>query len=85
MKTERIARPLNRREYIFDVITELNKNNTEYHLIFKRILWYFPLKFESESYVDMIYNQIMPDYLEGLLLEADVNKLTQNDNKLMVN
>ncbi len=68
-KKEKAARPLNRCEYIFDVITELTKLNNEFYLIFKRILWYFPLKLEIvDGYIDMIFNQILPDYVEGLVV-----------------
>jgi hypothetical protein len=67
---EKAARPLNRCEYIFDVITELTKLNNEFYLIFKRILWYFPLKLELESYIDMMFNQILPDYVEGLVVQT---------------
>jgi myosin XV len=73
---EKAARPLNRCEYIFDVITELTKLNNEFYLIFKRILWYFPLRLESDPYIDMMYNQILPDYVEGLVV------VTNSNNKL---
>ena len=82
-KTDKAARPLNRCEYLFDVITELNKLDNEFYLIFKRVLWYFPLRLEIDSSVDMIemmYNQILPDYIEGLVLVTDENKLTLNLN-----
>jgi hypothetical protein len=81
---ERTARPLNRREYLFDIITELTKLNNEFHLIYKRVLWYTPLRFDSEFYVDMVYNQILPDYVDGLLLQFDLASLIQDNNKLMV-
>lgn len=77
---EKAARPLNRSEYIFDIITELTKLNNEFYLIFKRILWYFPLKFDCESYIDMMFNQILPDYVEGLVIVTDMNKLSNDLN-----
>jgi len=47
----------------------LTKLNNEFYLIFKRILWYFPLKFDLvDGYIDMIFNQILPDYVEGLVV-----------------
>ena len=81
---EKTARPLNRREYVFDIITELTKLKNEFYLIFKRILWNFPLKFDSKLYIDMIYNQVMPDFIDGLLIETDNDKLTQESNKMTV-
>ena len=39
-----------------------------FYLIFCRSVWYFPLRLESPLYVEVVFNQIAPDYLEGLLL-----------------
>ncbi|KAF0289480.1 Unconventional myosin-XV [Amphibalanus amphitrite] len=39
-----------------------------FYLIFCRSVWYFPLRLESHLYVEVVFNQIAPDYLEGLLL-----------------
>lgn len=71
---------MNRCEYIFDVITELTKLNNEFYLIFKRILWHFPLRLESDGYIDMMYNQILPDYAEGLVVITHMKKLNSNQN-----
>lgn len=60
--------PLNRDEYILDITTELIKNHQQYFLIFCRSIWHFPLRLESKLYIEVIFNQIAPDYLEGLLL-----------------
>ena len=79
-QTEKAARPLNRCEYIFDVITELTKLNNEFYLIFKRILWYYPLRLESDGYIDMMYNQILPDYAEGLVVVTNSSKLGNHLN-----
>ena len=80
VEAEKAARPLNRCEYIFDVITELTKLNNEFYLIFKRILWYFPLKLEFDGYIDMVFNQILPDYVEGLVVVTNGNKLAPHVN-----
>jgi len=60
--------PLQREEYILDVTTELQKNQQVYYLIFCRSVWFFPMRLESDVYVEVVFNQIAPDYLEGLLL-----------------
>lgn len=60
--------PLNRDEYILDVTTELIKNHQQYFLIFCRSIWYYPLRLDSKLYIEVIFNQIAPDYLEGLFL-----------------
>lgn len=60
--------PLNRDEYILDITTELIKNHQQYFLIFCRSIWHYPLRLESKLYIEVTFNQIAPDYLEGLLL-----------------
>jgi myosin XV len=82
VEAEKAARPLNRGEYIFDIITELTKLNNEFYLIFKRVLWFFPLRYEPDSYIDMMYNQILPDYIEGLMITSDKNEQCLSDHHL---
>ncbi|KAE8738383.1 hypothetical protein FOCC_FOCC016138 [Frankliniella occidentalis] len=60
--------PLAREEYILDVTTELHKNGQIFYLIFCRSVWHFPLRLDSHLYIEVVFNQIAPDYLEGLLL-----------------
>ncbi|XP_069501807.1 unconventional myosin-XV isoform X2 [Ambystoma mexicanum] len=60
------VRPLNRREYILDVATEMEQVDGNYMFWFRRVIWAQPLKFESELFVTMHYNQVLPDYLKGL-------------------
>lgn len=60
--------PLNRDEYILDITTELIKNHQQYFLIFCRSIWHYPLRMDSQLYIEVIFNQIAPDYLEGLFL-----------------
>lgn len=60
--------PLSRDEYILDITTELIKNHQQYFLIFCRSSWLYPLRLDSKLYIEVIFNQIAPDYLEGLLL-----------------
>ena len=73
VESEKKARPLNRSEYISDITTELNKLNLDFYLIFKRVLWFYPLKFERDAYIDMMYNQILPDFREGFIVETESN------------
>ncbi|XP_039291022.1 unconventional myosin-XV [Nilaparvata lugens] len=69
--------PLAREEYILDVTTELHKNNQIFYLIFCRSVWHFPLRLDSQLYIQVLFNQIAPDYLEGLLLVMPNEQLTQ--------
>lgn len=80
VELEKKARPLSRSEYIFDVTTELNKLNYDFYLIFKRVLWFFPIRTEFDNYVDMMFNQILPDYNEGLIVDIDsTSNITVNN------
>ena len=40
VEADKAARPLNRCEYLFDVVAELSKLANDFYLIFKRVLWY---------------------------------------------
>lgn len=60
--------PLNRDEYILDVTTELLKNGQHFYLIFCRSVWFYPLRLDSHLYIEVVFNQVAPDYLEGLLI-----------------
>ncbi|XP_013793524.1 unconventional myosin-XV-like, partial [Limulus polyphemus] len=70
--------PLNREEYILDVTTELLKSGQVFYLIFCRSVWYYPLRLDSQLYIEVIFNQVAPDYLEGLLLIMPGEKLTDD-------
>ncbi|XP_017773416.1 PREDICTED: unconventional myosin-XV [Nicrophorus vespilloides] len=61
--------PLAADEYILDVTTELHKAAQPFYLIFCRSVWYHSLKHDaSPLYTEVLFNQVAPDYLEGLLL-----------------
>ncbi|CAL4069630.1 unnamed protein product [Meganyctiphanes norvegica] len=70
--------PLAREEYILDVTTELVKNQQVFYLIFCRSVWYYPLRLDNPLYIEVVFNQIAPDYLEGLLLVTPGEQLNQD-------
>ncbi|KAF2892985.1 hypothetical protein ILUMI_13189 [Ignelater luminosus] len=68
--------PLAADEYILDVTTELHKAAQPFYLIFCRSVWYHPLKHDaSPLYTEVLFNQVAPDYLEGLLLKLGTPNL----------
>ncbi|KAK0170257.1 hypothetical protein PV328_010838 [Microctonus aethiopoides] len=69
--------PLARDEYVLDVTTELHKNHQVFYLIFCRSVWYYPLRLDTALYIEVVFNQIAPDYLEGLLLVIPGEHLPQ--------
>ena len=71
--------PLNRKEYIFDITTELENQQKDYYLLFQRTSWIFPLHLEQRNpmCVDVLYHQCVPDYLEGFMVSVPNNMLPQ--------
>ena len=50
------------------VVSELQRDSAIYYLIFCRSVWDYPLRLDNPLYTEVVFNQIAPDYLEGLLL-----------------
>jgi len=46
-------------------------------LISSRSVWYYPLRLDAALYIEVVFNQIAPDYLEGLLLVLPGEHLPQ--------
>lgn len=42
-----------------------------------RSVWYYPLRLDAALYIEVVFNQIAPDYLEGLLLVLPGEHLPQ--------
>ncbi|XP_073722285.1 unconventional myosin-XV [Misgurnus anguillicaudatus] len=70
------VRPLNKREYILDIATEAEQIDSNYSFWFRRVIWAHPLKFDNELCVTMHYNQVLPDYLKGLLNVVPQGKIS---------
>ena len=48
-----------------------------YYLIFCRSVWHYPMRLDNSLYIEIVFNQIAPDYLEGLLLVMPVEQISQ--------
>jgi len=70
--------PLSKDHYILDVTTELQRDGAIYYLIFCRSVWHYPLRLENPLYIEVVFNQIAPDYLEGLLLIMPGEQIEQD-------
>ncbi len=70
-------------DYILDVTTELDHKQKEYFLLLKRTVWIHPIRLDNQLYIDVMFFQVrvssfdhkchsffqlVPDYLEGLLV-----------------
>ena len=63
------------RFFAINEIFTLIQAGSDYHLIFKRILWYFPLsRLDSNLFVDFLFNQVLPDFLDGHLFVFEENR-----------
>ena len=49
----------------------------EYYLVFCRSVWYYPMRLDNILYIDIIFNQVAPDYMEGLLLVMPGEQISQ--------
>eukprot|EP00095_Tigriopus_kingsejongensis_P010710 maker-scaffold179_size282488-snap-gene-1.20 protein:Tk10710 transcript:maker-scaffold179_size282488-snap-gene-1.20-mRNA-1 annotation:"hypothetical protein SINV_03291" len=58
--------------------TTLQRDGAIYYLIFCRSVWYYPLRLENQLYIEVVFNQIAPDYLEGLLLVMPSEQIEQD-------
>ena len=56
---------------------ELQRDGAIYYLIFCRSVWYYPLRLDNQLYIEVVFNQIAPDYLEGLLLVMPGEQIEQ--------
>ncbi|XP_063618998.1 unconventional myosin-XV [Cydia splendana] len=64
-----LTMPLAGDEYVLDVTTELQRAHHPFYLIFCRSVWHHPLRSDAPPlYTEVLFNQVAPDYLEGLLL-----------------
>merc|ERR1712079_800401 len=72
------TRPLYREQYILDVTTDLQRQGAIYYLIFCRSVWHHPLRLDNKLYIEVVFNQIAPDYLEGLLLVMPSEQIDQD-------
>ncbi|XP_072298739.1 unconventional myosin-XV [Eucyclogobius newberryi] len=70
------VRPLNKREYILDITTDAETVDANYSLWFRRVIWSLQLKLDNELYVNMHYNQVLPDYLKALLSVVPQGKVS---------
>ncbi len=58
--------------------SELQRDGAIYYLIFCRSVWHYPLRLDNPLYIEVVFNQIAPDYLEGLLLVMPGEQIDQD-------
>uniref|UniRef100_F1KSK8 Myosin-XV n=1 Tax=Ascaris suum TaxID=6253 RepID=F1KSK8_ASCSU len=68
LESESTMKLLSNDEYILDVCTELEHQKKDYFLLLKRTVWIHPLRLDNNLYIDVMFFQVVPDYIEGLLI-----------------
>ena len=55
--------PLQHGDYILDVTTEITKSGHSFFMLFRRSVWYFPLRTVDPNanpvYIDMMFHQVL--------------------------
>ena len=56
--------------YVFDLIKDTLSRTKDFYLLVQRTGWFYPLHLDSgnQTYVNMMYQQIRPNFLDGNML-----------------
>ena len=68
IESENVMKLLSGGDYVLDVTTELEAQGKDFFLLLKRTVWIHPLRRDNGLYIDVMFFQLVPDYLEGLLV-----------------
>ena len=67
-----------------DVISKLDRKRIDYHMHFRRVVWFKQFRFENKLLIDLLYHQVSPSVKSGDLLggqSSDVH--LQNEASLL--
>ncbi|XP_072043238.1 unconventional myosin-XV-like [Amphiura filiformis] len=81
---KKTVRGLQPNSYIMDITTHYNKQGEDFVFVCKKVSWYLPLRLDNERLVQVLYNQIKPDYLSGYLCVFDNTELTTGQREHFV-
>uniref|UniRef100_A0A7E4VLF9 MyTH4 domain-containing protein n=1 Tax=Panagrellus redivivus TaxID=6233 RepID=A0A7E4VLF9_PANRE len=70
-------RVLSNNEYILDITSELETRNEKFTLILTRTVWIHPLREDNQLYIDVLFFQVMPNYMAGLLTPLPIGSKAQ--------
>ena len=73
-------------EYILDSTTILEKRTLPYRLCFKKYVWFAPTPLDNVTYVSMIFDQVLPEFIKGtlLVLEEMTPQYLQDEYSLLL-
>ncbi|EPB78933.1 FERM central domain protein [Ancylostoma ceylanicum] len=58
----------NNDDYILDICTELEHKRQQFHFLLKRCTWVHPLRLDHPVYIDVMFFQVLSDYMEGMFI-----------------
>jgi len=66
--------------YLLDVIKDTLTRTKDFYLLVQRTSWFYPLHLDSgnQTYINMMYQQIRPDFLDGNMLVVPNKSLTKS-------
>ncbi|KAE9553870.1 hypothetical protein FO519_002911 [Halicephalobus sp. NKZ332] len=67
LEKDNSLRVLSNDEYILDVTSELETKNEKFTFILTRTVWIHPLREDNKLYIDVLFFQLVPNYMTGLL------------------
>ncbi len=65
---EKTLEPLRANQYVMDVISSLDRKRIDYHMHFRRVVWFRKFRIENKLLIDLLYNQVSPSVRSGDLL-----------------
>ena len=75
--------PLQYEDYILDITTDLLMQGSNYMLLFRRSVWYFPLRTEiqlNEAYIEMMFHQVISFYWLTFFRSIPLFNCTDSDD-----
>ncbi|KAJ1345947.1 hypothetical protein KIN20_000589 [Parelaphostrongylus tenuis] len=59
-------------DYVLDICTELEHKHQQFYFLLKRCTWVHPLRMDDQVYIDVMFYQVVSDYLLGSYLTRQV-------------
>ncbi|XP_033118504.1 unconventional myosin-XV-like isoform X3 [Anneissia japonica] len=76
--------PLKHKDYIMDVITHFECQKVPFSFLFKKLLWYRPIKVQSPLHAETLFKQMQVEYLHSLPAEGDFNSMSPDKKSMIV-
>uniref|UniRef100_A0AC34F7I7 MyTH4 domain-containing protein n=1 Tax=Panagrolaimus sp. ES5 TaxID=591445 RepID=A0AC34F7I7_9BILA len=83
LEKDSTLRVLSNDEYILDITSELETRNEKFILILTRTVWIHPMREDNDLYIDVLFFQVVPNYMAGLLTIMPMNNSNQLSAKTL--